>query len=187
MHTAQSINGQTRGIASNGPDLASVYQKRDSSPMQTPATDSMPSFDRLLVATDFTPASQAAFRTALENCSSLGASLVILHVCEYPPAGPPDTGGFLIEQQNLCEQCRNGLDELRQRQIATDRKQRRFGCPGLRTGHQLDCSALERSGGGLALDFLHRFHNRPGALRRPVPGADLQPHLMFVLTHLLTL
>ncbi len=82
--------------------------------MQTPATDSMPSFDRLLVATDFTPASQAAFRTALDNCVALGASLVILHVCEYPQVGPPETGGFLIEQQVLCEQCKNGLDELRQ-------------------------------------------------------------------------
>lgn len=115
MHTAQSINPHPRGVASNGPDFASVYQKRDSSPMQIPATDSMPSFDRLLVATDFSPASQAAFRTALDNCIALSASLVILHVCEYPPAGPPDTGGFLIEQQVLCEQCKNGLDELRQR------------------------------------------------------------------------
>ena len=114
MHTAQSINGHPRGVASNGPDLAVVYQKRDSSPMQIPATDTMPSFNRLLVATDFSPASQAAFRTALDNCRALGASLVILHVCEYPAAGPPDTGGFLIEQQVLCEQCRNGLDELRQ-------------------------------------------------------------------------
>ena len=114
MHTAQSINGHPRGVASNGPDLAAVYQKRDSSPMQIPATDTMPSFNRLLVATDFSPASQAAFRTALDNCRALGASLVILHVCEYPAAGPPDTGGFLIEQQVLCEKCRNGLDELRQ-------------------------------------------------------------------------
>ena len=80
MHTAQSINGHPRGVASNGPDLAAVYQKRDSSPMQIPATDTMPSFNRLLVATDFSPASQAAFRTALDNCRALGASLVILHV-----------------------------------------------------------------------------------------------------------
>jgi nucleotide-binding universal stress UspA family protein len=73
----------------------------------------MPAFHRLLVATDFSPASEAAFRTALDTCTSLAASLVILHVCEYPPAGPPETGGFLIEQQVLCEQCRNGLDALR--------------------------------------------------------------------------
>ena len=79
--------------------LPSLYQKRDTSPMQTSATDTMPSFDRLLVATDFSPASQAAFRTALETCTALGASLVILHVFEYAEPAPPETGGLLIELQ----------------------------------------------------------------------------------------
>jgi nucleotide-binding universal stress UspA family protein len=114
MSMAQTNGGQPQGFdISNGPDFASQYQKRDTSPMQNPATNTMPAFDRLLVATDFSVASQAAFRAALDTCTALGASLVLLHVCEYPPAGP-ETGGFLIEQQVLCEQCRNGLEELRQ-------------------------------------------------------------------------
>jgi nucleotide-binding universal stress UspA family protein len=114
MHVTQLPGADSAGVSSNGSDFAALHQKRDISQMQTPATDPMPNFARLLVATDFSQASQAAFRTALDNCSALGASLVILHVCEYPQAGPPDTGGFLIQQQVLCEQCRNGLDELRQ-------------------------------------------------------------------------
>jgi nucleotide-binding universal stress UspA family protein len=82
--------------------------------MQTPATDSLPTFNRLLVATDFSPASQSAFRTALDNCSALGASLVILHVFEHAEAAPPETGGLLIELQALRERCGVTLDEMRQ-------------------------------------------------------------------------
>ena len=109
MNMAQPLSGNSRSVTSNGPDFASVYQKRDTSSMQTPATDSMPSFNRLLVATDFSPASQAAFRTALDNCSALGASLVILHVFEYAEPAPPETGGLLIELQALREKCSDTL------------------------------------------------------------------------------
>jgi nucleotide-binding universal stress UspA family protein len=114
MNMAQPMNGHPRSVDSNGPDFASLYQKRDTSPMQTPATDSMPSFNRLLVATDFSPASQAAFRTALDNCSALGASLVILHVFEFAEPAPPETGGLLIELQALRERCATTLEEMRQ-------------------------------------------------------------------------
>jgi nucleotide-binding universal stress UspA family protein len=113
MNMAQLFNGHPRSVTSNGPDFASLYQKRDTSSMQTPATDSMPTFNRLLVATDFSPASQAAFRTALDNCGALGASLVILHVFEFAEPGPPETGGLLIELQALREKCSNTLEEMR--------------------------------------------------------------------------
>lgn len=81
--------------------------------MSIPATD-LPSFRRLLVATDFSPASQAAFRSGLETCVAVGASLVILHVFEYSEAAPPETGGLLLELQSLREQCGKMLEEMRQ-------------------------------------------------------------------------
>jgi nucleotide-binding universal stress UspA family protein len=81
--------------------------------MQTSATDTMPSFDRLLVATDFSPASEAAFRTALETCTALGAKLTLLHVFEYAEPAPPETGGLLLELQMLRERCGATLSEMR--------------------------------------------------------------------------
>jgi nucleotide-binding universal stress UspA family protein len=82
--------------------------------MPIPATDPLPSFRRLLVATDFSPASQAAFRSGLDTCIAVGASLVILHVFEYSEAAPPETGGLLLELQSLREQCGNTLEAMRQ-------------------------------------------------------------------------
>jgi nucleotide-binding universal stress UspA family protein len=82
--------------------------------MQTSATDTIPSFDRLLVATDFSPASEAAYRTALETCTALGARLTLLHVFEYAEPAPPETGGLLLELQMLRERCSDTLNEMRQ-------------------------------------------------------------------------
>jgi nucleotide-binding universal stress UspA family protein len=82
--------------------------------MQTSATDSMPSFDRLLVATDFSAASQAAFRTGLDTCAAVGASLVVLHVFEYSEPAPPETGGLLLELQVMRERSSDALADLRQ-------------------------------------------------------------------------
>jgi nucleotide-binding universal stress UspA family protein len=82
--------------------------------MLTSPTESMPTFDRILIATDFSPASQAAFRIGLDKCVALGASLVILHVFENAEAAPPETGGLLLEQQILHEKCSNTLEEMRQ-------------------------------------------------------------------------
>ena len=85
--------------------------------MQTSATDSLPSFDRLLVATDFSAASQAAFRTALDACITFRASLLILHVFEYSEMAPPESGGLLLELQGHCENCRETLEDMRQQAI----------------------------------------------------------------------
>jgi nucleotide-binding universal stress UspA family protein len=112
---ASTSNALPQGsIISNGLDISVAYQKRELSQMQTPATDTMPSFNRLLVATDFSVASQAAFRSALDTCIAVGASLVVAHVFEYAEAAPPETGGLLIELQSLREQCSNALVDLRQ-------------------------------------------------------------------------
>jgi len=71
----------------------------------------------VLIATDFSPASQAAFRTALATCLELHASLLILHVFEYANIAPPQTGGQMIELQALSDQCRNSLESLRQQAV----------------------------------------------------------------------
>jgi nucleotide-binding universal stress UspA family protein len=81
--------------------------------MQSTDQSSIPAFQRLLIATDFSAASQAAFRTALETCLELGASLVILHVFEYNNVASTETGGQMLELQALADQCRNWLETLR--------------------------------------------------------------------------
>jgi nucleotide-binding universal stress UspA family protein len=92
-------------------DLAARYQK-EIAPIQTSATDTIPSLERVLVATDFSAASQAAFQTALDKCIRFGASLTVLHVFEYAEMAPPDTGGLLIEMQGLREHYQQQLHEL---------------------------------------------------------------------------
>jgi nucleotide-binding universal stress UspA family protein len=80
--------------------------------MQTPATDTMPYFQRVLVATDFSAASESAFRTALDMCARLGASLCIMHVFECAEMAKPDTGGLLLEMQGLREHCQEDLHDM---------------------------------------------------------------------------
>lgn len=86
--------------------------------MSTPVPDTLPTFERVLLATDFSVASQAAFRTALEKCHSLNAGLTILHVFEYAEMAPPESGGLLLEMQGLRENCQEGLEELRKEACA---------------------------------------------------------------------
>jgi len=73
----------------------------------------MPSFQRVLLATDFSPASQAAFETALGVCRTLRASLVLLHVFEYADAAPPEAGGRPIELETFYEEACTRLDGLK--------------------------------------------------------------------------
>jgi nucleotide-binding universal stress UspA family protein len=113
MRTVHTSNSLPQGpFVGNGLGSALSYQKRES-PMKTSTTDSMPTFDRLLVATDFSDASQAAFRTGLDTCVAVGASLVVLHVFEYAEASPPDTGGLLLELQVMRERSSDSLADLR--------------------------------------------------------------------------
>lgn len=80
--------------------------------MQTPLTDSVTSLNNILLATDFSRASLAAFQTALGVCTELRASLLILHVFEYANAVPPETGGQLLELDSFYKSARNSLDSL---------------------------------------------------------------------------
>lgn len=97
---------------SSGSQLAVPYQKRDTFPMQTSAIESAPSFRQILLATDFSPASRAAFQAALETCSKFGADLLVLHIFEYAEIAPPETGGLLLEMQGIRERCQKDLEDL---------------------------------------------------------------------------
>ena len=109
----------------------------------------MPSFDRLLVATDFSAASQAACRTAIETCIALRAGLVILHVLNPDTATLPASVGLVGDGQEnderACDKempetvghndrCRASLEEMRQQ--------------ALRAG--VDCEAMLGSGNAAA-------------------------------------
>lgn len=80
--------------------------------MQTSTIDSVPSFSKILLATDFSAASQAAFQTALDVCTAFRASLSILHVFDYANAVPPETGGQLLELDRFYEDAESLLDRL---------------------------------------------------------------------------
>ena len=80
--------------------------------MQTSPTNSVASFNNILLATDFSSASLAAFQTALGVCIELRASLLILHVFEYANAVPPETGGQLLELESIYENVQSSLDGL---------------------------------------------------------------------------
>ena len=80
--------------------------------MLTSLSRSEPSFNNVLLATDFSAASQAAFQTALGVCTALRASLSILHVFEYANAVPPETGGELLELDSFYEEAQCSLDDL---------------------------------------------------------------------------
>src|SRR5271168_1994241 len=78
--------------------------------MQT-SENSTPSFDKILVATDLTTASGAAFQVALNMCSDLGAKLSVLHVFEYGVASP-ETGESLLESMGAQVKTQQSLDDL---------------------------------------------------------------------------
>jgi nucleotide-binding universal stress UspA family protein len=82
--------------------------------MQTSDARFIPTFERLLISTDFSAASQAASRTALETCLELHARLFILHVFEYANIAPPEAGGQILDLQALGDRCRSSLEMLRQ-------------------------------------------------------------------------
>lgn len=113
MSTAYTSNA-VRSFVASGLDSALSDRNTEPSAMQKSATDSMPSFHRLLVATDFSAASQAAFCAGLDTCVAVGASLVILHVFEHAEPAPPETGGLLLQLQVMREAAGKALEELRQ-------------------------------------------------------------------------
>jgi nucleotide-binding universal stress UspA family protein len=76
---------------------------------------SMPSFKKILVATDFSASSSPAFQIALNLCNELGASLLVLHAFEYASVVPPETGGQLLEIDNFYKKAQLSLNALQER------------------------------------------------------------------------
>jgi nucleotide-binding universal stress UspA family protein len=81
--------------------------------MQASMTGSAMSFNRILLATDFSAASQTAFRVALCICADLRASLLILHVFENVNASSR-IGNEFVELESVDKANRSSLDNLRE-------------------------------------------------------------------------
>jgi nucleotide-binding universal stress UspA family protein len=75
---------------------------------------------RVLLATDFSAASQAAFQAARVLCLSFRADLYILNVFEY--ANPPESGGMLLELDKFYHDAEQCLDDLIQEARRSDIK-----------------------------------------------------------------
>lgn len=76
---------------------------------------SRPRLPRIMVATDLSAVSEAAFRVALRLAKTVRGSLLILHVFEYSDAASPNTGGIVEGLFALRHAAERRLDELRQR------------------------------------------------------------------------
>ena len=98
--------------------MTAAAQQEQASTMQNAATESDPSFKRVLVATDFSPASQSAFQTALEVCNLVRGKLLVLHVFESTGVSIPETGGSLLEMQGQREWCALSLEQMREQAVA---------------------------------------------------------------------
>jgi nucleotide-binding universal stress UspA family protein len=73
------------------------------------------SFDNVLLATDFSAASEVAFQNALDLCISFKATLFILHIFEYANAVPPESGGQLIELDTFYQEAQASIAVLAHR------------------------------------------------------------------------
>jgi nucleotide-binding universal stress UspA family protein len=82
-------------------------------PMSPTANDIMPSFDRLLVATDFSAASHAAYQTAVDTCIALRASLLILHVFQPAKTVAAEREEQGQEAKDHLDACQGALEALR--------------------------------------------------------------------------
>lgn len=71
-------------------------------------------FEKVLFASDFSAASQAAFRVALRVCITFDASLSILHVFEYPKAIASEPRGQILELGSIKGNALRALERLRE-------------------------------------------------------------------------
>lgn len=147
---------------------SAAQEKRDLDVKQNPAVDSTPSFDRILIATDFSCASQSAFQAALELCSLVHGSLVVLHIFEHSDVAVPESGGSLLEMQGLREKCTYSLEQLREQAAAAG----------------VECNTVLQEGNAPSsiLEVLEEYHidlavigtNAPHGFERLVFGATAE-------------
>lgn len=67
---------------------------------------------KILLATDFSPASEQAAQVAFDLCQAWKADLCILHVFEYSAIAPPECGGELLELDSFYQDAERSLDTL---------------------------------------------------------------------------
>lgn len=82
------------------------------SSMQNAMTISDLTVKNILLATDFSAASTAAFTESLNLCKHFGASLYILNVFEYTNCAPPESGGLLLELDGFYKDAELALYDL---------------------------------------------------------------------------
>jgi nucleotide-binding universal stress UspA family protein len=104
-----------------------------------PTPDFTGDFKKILVTTDFSAASRASFKTALDIAKLFEARLHVLHVFEYAAEVPSPDGGQLVDIQALMQDARDGLKELQQ----------------IAAGIGLQCETAIRS--GIASDTIHDY------------------------------
>jgi nucleotide-binding universal stress UspA family protein len=79
---------------------------------------------KLLLATDFSAASAAAFRTSLSLCDQFGASLYVLHVVDSASCSRPESGGLLIDLDSFYRDAAVSvgalIDEARRAGVACE-------------------------------------------------------------------
>jgi nucleotide-binding universal stress UspA family protein len=95
------------------------------------AAEPVAQFSNVLIATDFSPASEAAFRAALLVCETARAKLTVLNVFEYTATAPPEVGGQLIDWELFLAQARDSLMRLEQRAQQAGLESEAVLCGGL--------------------------------------------------------
>ncbi|WP_348268756.1 universal stress protein [Edaphobacter paludis] len=81
--------------------------------MQASENETARTFGRIIFASDFSEAAQAAFPVALRVCTAFKASLSILHVFEYPKAIASERRGQILELDSLKKVALISLERLR--------------------------------------------------------------------------
>ena len=90
--------------------MRTLGKKPDS--LLPPTPDFSTAFKRILVTTDFSVASRASFKTALDIAGLFAAKLYVLHVFEYANEVPSPDGGQLVDLQELMQDTRSDLKDL---------------------------------------------------------------------------
>lgn len=94
--------------------------------------------NRILIATDFSPAGHAAFEAAMQLCLSSNASLYALNVFEYASITPPEFGGELLELDTFYQDAARSMDSLIQ-----EARSRGVRCEGKIAGGVVHAAILD--------------------------------------------
>ncbi len=86
-------------------------------------TGQLPELRRVLLCTDFSLASQTATEVAIDLCKHTGATMCVLHICEYGVYNAPTEGEASYVSEGLQREQRNlqdAVDRIRKEGIVAD-------------------------------------------------------------------